>query len=277
MNEDSYLALPPLFAVADGMGGHGAGDLASRLAIETMTSAARIRPLSPEGVLAALDGANRAIVTYEGARGMGTTITGLALLETPGGTEQLMVFNVGDSRVYRLSGGHLDQVTVDHSEVQELVKAGVITRDQARIHPRRNIVTRALGTTPASRPDYWLLTAAAGDRYLICSDGLYSEVPDEHIASLLANGGSPQATADALVAAAEVAGGHDNITVIVIDVVGFGDVSVDPGGGAGVAAASAIGSQAGVETTALPRAAFPTEDLPRQNLLPWDDLPGGGR
>jgi protein phosphatase len=277
VNEDSYLALPPLFAVADGMGGHGAGDLASRLAIETMTSAARLRPLSAEGVLAALDGANRAIVTYEGARGMGTTITGLALLETGGGTEQLMVFNVGDSRVYRLSGGHLDQVTVDHSEVQELVKAGVITRDQARIHPRRNIVTRALGTTPASRPDYWLLPATVGDRYMICSDGLYSEIPDENIASLLANGGNPQATADALVSAAEVAGGHDNITVIVIDVVGFGDAAASAGAGASTPVSAAIGSQADVETTTLERAEFPTEDLPRQGLRPWDDAPGGFR
>jgi protein phosphatase len=275
VNEDSYLAEPPLFAVADGMGGHGAGDLASRLAIDAMTSAVR-QSLSPDAVLAALEGANRAIVTYEGARGMGTTITGLALLDRGAEGEQLMVFNVGDSRVYRLSGGRLEQVTVDHSEVQELVQAGVITRDQARIHPRRNIVTRALGTTPASRPDYWLLSAAAGDRYLICSDGLYSEIHDEHIGSLLANGGSPQATADALVAAAEVAGGHDNITVIVIDVVGFGEVSAAQGVGASAAVGS-IGSQAGVETTALPRAQFPTEDLPRQNLPPWDDLLGRSR
>jgi len=277
VNEDSYLDVPPLFAVADGMGGHGAGDLASRLAIETVTAATRQHPLSPEGVLAALEGANRAIVTYEGARGMGTTITGLALLEAPGSAEQLMVFNVGDSRVYRLSGGHLDQVTVDHSEVQELVKAGVITRDQARIHPRRNIVTRALGTTPASRPDYWLLPATAGDRYLICSDGLYSEVPDEHIASLLANGGNPQATADSLVAAAEVAGGHDNITVIVVDVVGSGEVSAERAVVSAVTSPDSIGSQAEVETTTMERAEFPTENMPRQNLRPWDDVLGRSR
>lgn len=265
MNEDSYIAQPPLFAVADGMGGHGAGDLASRLAIDTMTVAGRLRPLSVEGVLDALDGANRAIVTYEGVRGMGTTITGLALLEIPGG-DRLMIFNIGDSRVYRLSGGQLEQLTVDHSEVQELVQAGVITRDQARIHPRRNIVTRALGTSPPSRPDYWLLGASAGDRYLICSDGLYSELPDEHIASLLANGGSPQASADALVAAAEVAGGHDNITVIVIDVVGFGslsDVTRD--------------DQSAVETTALSREEMPRQEMPRQELprqaWPTEDLP----
>jgi protein phosphatase len=234
-----------------------------------MTSAVR-QSLSPDAVLAALEGANRAIVTYEGARGMGTTITGLALLDRGAEGEQLMVFNVGDSRVYRLSGGRLEQVTVDHSEVQELVQAGVITRDQARIHPRRNIVTRALGTTPASRPDYWLLSAAAGDRYLICSDGLYSEIPDEHIGSLLANGGSPQATADALVAAAEVAGGHDNITVIVIDVVGFGELVGERNSGA-YAILDAVGSQAQVETTSVTRAEFLTADLPRQELPPWDN------
>jgi serine/threonine protein phosphatase PrpC len=222
VNEDSFLVNPPLFAVADGMGGHGSGDLASSLAIEAVQAAARLRPLSEDGVLAALDGANRAIVTYEGARGMGTTITGLALVETPGG-DRLMVFNIGDSRVYRLSVGDLVQVTIDHSEVQELVEAGVITRDEARVHPRRNIVTRALGTTPASRPDRWLLPAIPGDRYMVCSDGLYSEVQDERIATLLASG-TPQGAAETLVAAAEAAGGHDNITVIVIDVIGFGDL-----------------------------------------------------
>ncbi|HEY6790825.1 MAG TPA: protein phosphatase 2C domain-containing protein [Trebonia sp.] len=266
VNEDSYMAQPPLFAVADGMGGHGSGDLASRLAIDTLTVAGRLRPLSVDDVLGALDGANRAIVTYEGARGMGTTITGLALLETAGG-DHLMVFNVGDSRVYRVSGGLLDQVTVDHSEVQELVNAGVITRDEARIHPRRNIVTRALGTSPPSRIDYWLLPANAGDRYLICSDGLYSEVPDERVASLLASGGSPQATADALVAAAEVAGGHDNITVIVIDVVGFGGFGDD-----------SYGDQSQVETKTLPRVDLPslgtTEDPLPEGLPPWEDLTG---
>src|ERR1700753_1127676 len=104
-----------MFAVADGMGGHGAGDLASRLAIDNLTSGTRSRPLSTDGVLTALDGANRAIVTYEGAKGMGTTITGLALIESAG-SDQLMVFNVGDSRVYRLSGSHLQPVTVCHFE-----------------------------------------------------------------------------------------------------------------------------------------------------------------
>ena len=149
VNEDSYLALPPLYAVADGMGGHGAGDRASALAVEALAARARVRPLSVEAVLAALDEANQAILRDGEADGMGTTITGLASLETVGGSH-LMVFNVGDSRVYRMVGGRLDQVTVDHSEVQELVLAGALTRDQARTHPRRNIVTRALGSARPS-------------------------------------------------------------------------------------------------------------------------------
>jgi protein phosphatase len=128
-----------------------------------------------------------------------------------------MVFNVGDSRVYRLSGDRLEQLTVDHSEVQELVLAGVITREQARTHPRRNVVTRALGSDAGLLPDHWLLPAISGDRYLICSDGLFSELPDDAILPLLAAGSAQQA-ADALVSAANDAGGRDNVTAVVVDI-----------------------------------------------------------
>jgi protein phosphatase len=128
-----------------------------------------------------------------------------------------MVFNVGDSRVYRLAGDHVEQLTVDHSEVQELVLAGVITREQARIHPRRNVVTRALGSESGLRPDHWLLPAVGGDRYLVCSDGLFGELPDEVILPLLTVG-YPQQAAEALVAAANDAGGRDNVTAIVVDI-----------------------------------------------------------
>ena len=216
VNEDSYLALPPLYAVADGMGGHGAGDVASAIAIEVLTECARRAPLSVDAVLAALDKANRAIIERDEADGMGTTVTGLASLDTAGGNH-LMVFNVGDSRVYRLAGGRIDQVTVDHSEVQELVLAGALTREQARTHPRRNIVTRALGSDRALLADHWLLPAIAGDRYLLCSDGLFSELPDEEIVALLAMA-DPRRAAAELVAVANDAGGRDNITVIVVDI-----------------------------------------------------------
>ena len=224
VNEDSYLALPPLYAVADGMGGHDAGDVASRLAVEELVKC--VIPgstLDVDSILAALDDANRVIVARGGVNGMGTTITGLAGVETAGGTH-VLVFNVGDSRVYQLTGGRLDQVSVDHSEVQELVLAGTLTREQARTHPRRNIVTRALGSDITVRPDHWLLPAIAGDRFLLCSDGLTSELPDEEILALVA-APDPQRAATTLVAAANDAGGHDNITVIVVDV----DVDDDAG------------------------------------------------
>jgi PPM family protein phosphatase len=128
-----------------------------------------------------------------------------------------MVFNVGDSRVYRLAAGHLDQMSVDHSEVQELVRAGALTQEQARTHPRRNIVTRALGSDTVLRADHWLLPAIAGDRYLLCSDGLFGELLDEEIRELLATG-DPQWAATSLVEAADVAGGRDNTTAIVVDI-----------------------------------------------------------
>jgi PPM family protein phosphatase len=241
VNEDSYLARPPLFVVADGMGGHGGGNVASRIAIEEMTACVALRPLFAEAVLTALEHANQHIIERDEANRMGTTATGLAGLETAGG-DQLMVFNIGDSRVYRLEGDHLEQLTVDHSEVQELVLAGVITREQARIHPRRNIITRALGTDAGLHPDHWLLPAISGDRYLICSDGLFSELPDEVILPLLAVG-VPQQAADALVAAAVDAGGRDNVTAIVVD--------IDP-------------DDDGAAETTLPREAVSRKTRPRE-------------
>jgi PPM family protein phosphatase len=125
---------------------------------------------------------------------------------------------VGDSRVYRLAADRIVQLTVDHSEVQELVLAGVLTREQARTHPRRNIVTRALGSAPTVHSDHWLLPAVGGDRFLICSDGLSGELPDEVILPLLTVG-APQQAAEALVAAANDAGGRDNVTAVVVDIV----------------------------------------------------------
>jgi hypothetical protein len=130
-----------------------------------------------------------------------------------------MVFNVGDSRVYRLAADRIVQLTVDHSEVQELVLAGVLSREQARTHPRRNVVTRALGAAPSLHADHWLLPAVDGERFLICSDGLTGELPDGVILPLLTVG-SPQQAAEALVAAANDAGGRDNITALVVDIVG---------------------------------------------------------
>ena len=125
VNEDRFLAVPPLFVVADGMGGHGSGDVASTIAIEEMAACAALRPLFTEAVLTALEHANRHIIERDKASRMGTTVTGLAAPGSRRGGDQLMVFNIGDSRVYRLAGHRLEQLTVDHSEVQELVLAGV--------------------------------------------------------------------------------------------------------------------------------------------------------
>jgi serine/threonine protein phosphatase PrpC len=229
VNEDSYLAVPPIYAVADGMGGHGSGDVASRLAVEVLARAVMLRPLFSEAVEHALAEANQAILEHHGPNRMGTTITGLAGLETMGG-DRLLVFNVGDSRVYRLAGDRIEQLTVDHSEVQELVIAGVLTREQARTHPRRNVVTRALGGGCTLQADQWLLPATVGDRFLICSDGLFGELLDEVIAPLLA-APNPRQAAEALVAAANDAGGRDNVTALVVDIVSGG--ADGPGTGLG--------------------------------------------
>jgi PPM family protein phosphatase len=216
VNEDSYLAAPPIYAVADGMGGHGSGDLASALAVQVLARCADLHPLFLEAVCAALEEANQVIIKQESGNLMGTTVTGLAGLGTAG-ADHLMVFNVGDSRVYRLAADRIEQLTVDHSEVQELLLDGAITREQARTHPRRNIVTRALGSDPVLLADHWLLPAVDGDRFLLCSDGLTSELPDEAILPLLSVG-TPQRAAEALVTAANDAGGRDNITAVIVDI-----------------------------------------------------------
>lgn len=218
VNEDAVLAEFPFFVVADGMGGHAAGDIASAIALE------QFRPLvgyaaRQELVHAAIDAANEAIVEWTQQRpetmGMGTTLSGIALGEI-GGSRHWFVFNVGDSRVYRYAGAVLSQVTSDHSEVAELIAAGRITADQARQHPRRNVITRSLGTQPGPVPDFWVLPAQPGEIYLVCSDGLTSEVGDDDIAAILHLRRSAQATANDLVDRALAAGARDNVSVVVV-------------------------------------------------------------
>ncbi len=228
LNEDSYLAERPVFVVADGMGGHAAGEVASRIVIDEFRRLAGATDLSPDDVVAAVTRANDAIVAMGNAdseqAGMGTTVTGLAMVQASGGWHW-MVFNVGDSRVYRFAGGHLDQVTVDHSEVEELVATGQISRREARVHQRRNIVTRSLGTWPAPQVDSWLLPPVLGDRYLLCSDGLPTEMEDTEISLCLGAEQDPSGTARHLVERAVALGGRDNVTALVIDV--FGDEASD--------------------------------------------------
>jgi protein phosphatase len=224
LNEDSLLAVPGLFVVADGMGGHAAGEVASQLAVTEFARLAEQAPVRAEDLAATVRQANEHILSAGAERGdrygMGTTLTGVGVVgaEQAGQGEQLAVFNVGDSRVYRLTGGQLEQLTVDHSAVQELVDAGRLTAQAARSHPRRNVVTRSLGSNPGPAPDLWLVQPAAGDRFLVCSDGLTGELEDPAIAELLEANPDPQAAADQLVSQALAAGGHDNVTVVVLDV-----------------------------------------------------------
>jgi len=223
LNEDAVLTAPGLFIVADGMGGHAAGEVASALALEQLRVLVGRDDVRPEDLAAAVDQANTTILgvaaEHEEAAGMGTTVTGLCLGKV-GGSPHWFVFNVGDSRVYRFSDSELVQVTVDHSEVEELVAAGLISAADARHHPRRNVVTRSLGSDPAPTPDIWVLPATPGESFIVCSDGLTSEVDDDQIAAELSRGAPAQETADALVAMANDAGGHDNISVIVVRVAG---------------------------------------------------------
>jgi serine/threonine protein phosphatase PrpC len=240
-NEDNLLAEPNVFAVADGMGGHRAGEVASALAVDLLRSRLSAPGADLEQVVAAVAEVNgdiyRAAIGNPDQQGMGTTVTALAVIavapepdggaadvapadetSTPPPQQQLALVNVGDSRTYLLRHGRLRRVTVDHSYVQELVATGHITDDEARTHPRRNIVTRALGIDPAVRVDAWTLPLVRGDRFLLCSDGLVDEVRDDEIVSVLQTVTEPQAAADELVALANRQGGRDNISVIVVDV-----------------------------------------------------------
>ena len=218
LNEDSLLAYPPVFLVADGMGGHAAGDVASRLAVEEFSQLAGRSTASADDVHACF---RRTALRLRGTvatdRTAGTTVAGVAIAAYDGGSYWL-VFNIGDSRVYRLAGGELTQISVDHSVVQELVDSGAINADEARGHPERHVITRAVGTAEEPEPDYWLIPAGTADRLLICSDGLTSELDDDAILRVLADLGDPQEAATALVAEALVAGGRDNITAVVVDV-----------------------------------------------------------
>ncbi|MHA3702645.1 PP2C family protein-serine/threonine phosphatase [Jatrophihabitans sp. YIM 134969] len=221
-NEDSFFAAPHLVAVADGMGGHLGGGTASALAVEALAELARREVLAPDDVVAAVGRANAEVVRRADAdpslHGMGTTLTGVAIVDT-GGVARFAVFNVGDSRVYRLDGGALTPVTVDHSEVQALVDAGRLTPEEARVHPARNVITRSIGSAPPPEVDVVILEPVGGDRFVVCSDGLTGEVDDAAIAQVLAGVEDPQAAAEALVAAALDGGGHDNVTVVVVDAV----------------------------------------------------------
>lgn len=227
-NEDAYLAAPPVFVVADGMGGHEGGDVASTIVVEEfgrLAEAGYDPRAGVETVAAVLRTCQERIAAYavtQRAHGIdrrlhaGTTAVVALLVETDDGPQWLLA-NVGDSRVYRFTDGVLAQVSVDHSLVQELVDAGTITEQDASVHPERNVITRALGNAEAVDADYFLLPAPAVQRLLLCTDGVSGLIDDEEIAQVLAASDDPRDAADQLVTAALAAGGTDNATAVVVD------------------------------------------------------------
>jgi protein phosphatase len=230
------------------MGGHEAGEVASGMCVRALAQLPQLatgeRTATAGVVQQYLASADESIRSATGSRA-GTTLSGVVVVEQMG-VPYWLVMNIGDSRTYRLSQGRLAQVSVDHSEVQELVESGEITAEEAAVHPRRHVVTRALGAGDETEADYWLLPIEEGDRVMVCSDGLNGELTDAQMMEILSTVEDPQEAVDALIQAALRRGGRDNITVIVID-------------------ARNVLNDAGVATTA-PRTAADAEDedtLPR--------------
>ncbi|RJF40499.1 serine/threonine-protein phosphatase [Actinomyces sp. 2119] len=275
VNEDGYLAVSPAFVVVDGMGGHAAGRAATQAALGVLYSLAGRRVTRVEEVLRAVAAAQEAIVDIPSHAAFlpGATVAGAVLADleeppagqsAPDGRTHLpepvaagspagagtrltwLVFNIGDARTYLLRDGVLSQLTRDHSQVQDLIDSGYLTPEDARVDPRRNIVTRALGggIADSAVPDLCTVPVEAGDRVLVCSDGLSDELDDDSLAVVLTAGFPPQRTADLLVAASLEEGGHDNTTAVVVDIVDVADGGRARGaaGAAGATGAAAAGS-----------------------------------
>ncbi|MGW5522296.1 PP2C family protein-serine/threonine phosphatase [Gordonia sp. NPDC003950] len=221
-NEDAALVMPGKYLLADGMGGHDSGELASEAALLTLSAADGAGELieTQKSLIDLLDEAQTRISEIETSseRRAGTTTTG-ALLVTVEGEPHWLILNIGDSRTYRYQHGTLQQLTRDHSQVQDFIDAGFLTPEAARTDPRRNVITRALGAgmiDPVA--DYFSTVALPGDILLMCSDGLTGELPDDEIARILGDADTAERAADDLVEAALELGAHDNVTVIVVEV-----------------------------------------------------------
>jgi protein phosphatase len=227
-NEDAFVFEPPLFAIADGMGGARAGEVAAGIAAAALREG-RQTVTDEASLEAVIDEANRRVwqrsMSDPGTSGMGTTVT-VALVVA---AEERVVFGqVGDSRAYRLRGDRLEQVTTDHSLVAELVRSGVLTPEEAERHPQRSAITRAVGTESAIEADVFSVSAEPGDLFLLCSDGLTDMLgADDIAATILGADRDPAAAGEALVAAANAEGGEDNITVVLFELV-EGDPEPEP-------------------------------------------------
>lgn len=218
-NEDSCHVGRSLFVVADGMGGHAAGEVASRIAVGAMAEIADRADLTVADIVEQVHRANRRVLSsaarHPEQTGMGTTLAGLAVV-TVGGSAHWAAFNVGDSRIYRFLDGHLHQVSVDHSEVGELVESGALTVEEAQHHPSRHVVTRIVGRDPLAPVDTWVFPPYPGERFVLCTDGLTNELDLPHIRIILESNPDPQTAAAILVQEAVRAGGRDNVTVVVV-------------------------------------------------------------
>lgn len=229
-NQDAVLAQYPLFIVADGMGGHIGGEIASASAVERLRGVADRGVVTPEDIEEALQRAVGDIADHPETTddGTGTTVTGV-YLDIVDGEPQWTTLNIGDSRVYLLRDQAIAQVTTDHSVVQELVAAGRLSPEEAEQHPYGNVITRAVGPSDGVTPDYVRLDVVDGDRFVICSDGLTKELTDYGILHFLLENDDPAAAVSAMMTAALENGGRDNVTIIVLDahVVGASDESSD--------------------------------------------------
>lgn len=236
VNEDAVLAEPPVFVVADGMGGHVHGAMAADMVVAAFTEFARTigpnQPIQPAHVLQVVRTAQDRIRTSLAAAApvqveagaearaptAGSTVAG-AVLTVHEGAPHWLVFNIGDSRIYRYDENGLIQISVDHSVVQELLDAGVIDAWAARNHPQRNVITRAVGSRENVEPDFWMLRAGSPQRLMLCSDGLVTELPDQHLAAALGGGGGPQWVSQQLLQDAVADGARDNVSLVVVDLV----------------------------------------------------------
>ncbi len=233
INQDAVLSSYPLFVVADGMGGHIGGEIASASAVERLKGVAETGIVTSKAIEKALARAVKDIAAHPEATddGTGTTVTGV-YLDITGGVPHWVTLNIGDSRVYLFRDGTIAQITTDHSVVQELVAAGRLSPEEAENHPYGNVITRAVGPSDGVVPDYVRLDVVDGDRFVICSDGLTKELTDYGIQHFLVENDDPGDAVDAMLEAALENGGRDNVTIIVLDVHRPGDGSdTEPGAG----------------------------------------------
>ncbi|MBO3663270.1 PP2C family protein-serine/threonine phosphatase [Microbacterium stercoris] len=257
INQDALLTAYPLFVVADGMGGHIGGEIASASAIDRLQRMVRKGEVSPQSIERALVKAVRDIGEHPDTtdEGTGTTVTGV-YLDVTDKDAAWVALNIGDSRVYLQRDDALAQITTDHSLVQELVAAGRLSPEEAENHPYGNVITRAVGPSEGAVPDYVRIDVRDGDRFVICSDGLTKELTDYGILHFLRLHAEPAAAAEAMLEAALENGGRDNVTIVVLNVAVPGqraESESDEG------AAAETGSEDGARSDASPEGASGAE------------------